>query len=194
MRSRNIHTLCPDTHPHPRPRCLPQEEYIQEGIRWTPIQYFNNKIVCDLIENKLVRTGSALRVRVLPGLEPGLGEGRGDSGPLFPAGGQMEHTEISHQPPHPLTLPTCLHSLVHSTNLPPQGPWGAQSVKHLTLDFSSGHDVTVHEFEPHVLCADGVEPAWDSLSLPFSLSLKINFKNKTPSPWQPAQRQRKGSG
>ncbi|XP_067589981.1 unconventional myosin-If isoform X1 [Pseudorca crassidens] len=30
-----------------------QEEYVQEGIRWTPIQYFNNKIVCDLIENKL---------------------------------------------------------------------------------------------------------------------------------------------
>ncbi|XP_020366612.1 unconventional myosin-If [Rhincodon typus] len=30
-----------------------QEEYVQEGIKWTPIQYFNNKIVCDLIENKL---------------------------------------------------------------------------------------------------------------------------------------------
>ncbi|KAG8519236.1 Unconventional myosin-If [Galemys pyrenaicus] len=30
-----------------------QEEYVQEGIRWTPIQYFNNKVVCDLIENKL---------------------------------------------------------------------------------------------------------------------------------------------
>uniref|UniRef100_A0A8C7LA58 Osteoclast-stimulating factor 1 n=1 Tax=Oncorhynchus kisutch TaxID=8019 RepID=A0A8C7LA58_ONCKI len=30
-----------------------QEEYIQEGIRWTPIEYFNNKIVCDLIESKL---------------------------------------------------------------------------------------------------------------------------------------------
>ncbi|XP_063782260.1 unconventional myosin-Ie isoform X1 [Pseudophryne corroboree] len=30
-----------------------QEEYIQEGIRWTPIEYFNNKIVCDLIENKV---------------------------------------------------------------------------------------------------------------------------------------------
>lgn len=31
-----------------------QEEYVQEGIKWTPIEYFNNKIVCDLIENKLV--------------------------------------------------------------------------------------------------------------------------------------------
>ncbi|KAG7274284.1 hypothetical protein CRUP_037211 [Coryphaenoides rupestris] len=30
-----------------------QEEYVQEGIKWTPIDYFNNKIVCDLIESKL---------------------------------------------------------------------------------------------------------------------------------------------
>jgi len=29
-----------------------QEEYVQEGIKWTPIDYFNNKIVCDLIEAK----------------------------------------------------------------------------------------------------------------------------------------------
>lgn len=31
-----------------------QEEYVQEGIRWSPIDYFNNKVVCDLIENKVV--------------------------------------------------------------------------------------------------------------------------------------------
>uniref|UniRef100_A0AAY4EHF9 Osteoclast-stimulating factor 1 n=1 Tax=Denticeps clupeoides TaxID=299321 RepID=A0AAY4EHF9_9TELE len=30
-----------------------QEEYVQEGIKWTPIEYFNNKVVCDLIETKL---------------------------------------------------------------------------------------------------------------------------------------------
>ncbi|KAM9384735.1 unconventional myosin-If isoform 1-T2 [Pholidichthys leucotaenia] len=30
-----------------------QEEYVQEGIKWTPIEYFNNKVVCDLIENKV---------------------------------------------------------------------------------------------------------------------------------------------
>uniref|UniRef100_A0A8C5I2D8 Osteoclast-stimulating factor 1 n=1 Tax=Gouania willdenowi TaxID=441366 RepID=A0A8C5I2D8_GOUWI len=30
-----------------------QEEYVQEGIKWTPIEYFNNKIVCDLIESKV---------------------------------------------------------------------------------------------------------------------------------------------
>ncbi|XP_076066450.1 unconventional myosin-Ie-like isoform X2 [Oratosquilla oratoria] len=29
-----------------------QEEYNAEGIHWTPIKYFNNKIVCDLIESK----------------------------------------------------------------------------------------------------------------------------------------------
>ncbi|XP_041843648.1 myosin IEb [Melanotaenia boesemani] len=30
-----------------------QEEYVQEGIKWSPIEYFNNKVVCDLIESKL---------------------------------------------------------------------------------------------------------------------------------------------
>ncbi|CAI9730947.1 unconventional myosin-Ie-like isoform X1 [Octopus vulgaris] len=29
-----------------------QEEYMAENIKWTPIEYFNNKIVCDLIEQK----------------------------------------------------------------------------------------------------------------------------------------------
>ncbi|RKP28352.1 Myo5 class I myosin [Metschnikowia bicuspidata] len=27
-----------------------QDEYVQEQITWTPIEYFNNKVVCDLIE------------------------------------------------------------------------------------------------------------------------------------------------
>ena len=45
----------------------------------------------------------------------------------------------------------------------------AQSVKHLTLDFGSDHDLTVLEYELHVgLCADSVELAWDSLSPSFS--------------------------
>ena len=40
------------------------------------------------------------------------------------------------------------------------GIWGAQSVKHLTLDFRSGHDLMVPEFKPRVrLCADSAEPA-----------------------------------
>ena len=52
----------------------------------------------------------------------------------------------------------------------------AQSVKRLTLDFGSGHDLMVRGIEPRVgLCADSVEPAWDFLSLSLlSLSLKIN--------------------
>ena len=55
----------------------------------------------------------------------------------------------------------------------------AQSVKHLTLGFRSGHDLMVHEFEPHIeLCTGSVEPAWDSLSLSLSLSLKINKLKK----------------
>uniref|UniRef100_A0AC35TFU4 Unconventional myosin-Ie n=1 Tax=Rhabditophanes sp. KR3021 TaxID=114890 RepID=A0AC35TFU4_9BILA len=29
-----------------------QEEYLSEGIQWIPIEYFNNKVVCDLIESK----------------------------------------------------------------------------------------------------------------------------------------------
>ena len=30
-----------------------QDEYVREGIKWTPIDYFNNKVVCDLIESKV---------------------------------------------------------------------------------------------------------------------------------------------
>jgi len=30
-----------------------QEEYVREGISWTPIKYFNNAIVCELIEGKV---------------------------------------------------------------------------------------------------------------------------------------------
>ena len=43
----------------------------------------------------------------------------------------------------------------------------AQSVEQPTLDFSSGHDLAVLEFKPHIrLCAIGAEPARDSLSAP----------------------------
>ena len=31
-----------------------------------------------------------------------------------------------------------------------QGAWVAQLVKRPTPDFDSGHDLTVHEFEPHI--------------------------------------------
>ncbi|EFA78349.1 myosin IC [Heterostelium album PN500] len=31
---------------------MEQEEYVREGIKWEPIQFFDNKIVCELIEGK----------------------------------------------------------------------------------------------------------------------------------------------
>ena len=65
------------------------------------------------------------------------------------------------------------------------GAWVAQLVKQLGLDFGSGHDLAVPEFEPLIsVCADSMEPAWDSLSpslspppwlvLALPLSLRIN--------------------
>ena len=63
----------------------------------------------------------------------------------------------------------------------------AQSVKCLTLGFSSGHDLTAGEFKPWVgLWADGADPTWDSLSAflcpspthSVSVSVKINKLKK----------------
>ena len=43
---------------------------------------------------------------------------------------------------------------------------GTPGLSQLTLDFSSGHDLTVREIKPCVgLCADSTEPASDSVSL-----------------------------
>ena len=55
--------------------------------------------------------------------------------------------------------------------------WVAQSVKCLTLGFSSGYDLVIGEFQPHIkLHADSAEPAWDSLSLSAPSHLKMNKK------------------
>ena len=40
-----------------------------------------------------------------------------------------------------------------------KGAWVAQSVKGPTLDFDSGHDLTVHGFWPHVGLCMSVDPA-----------------------------------
>ena len=57
------------------------------------------------------------------------------------------------------------------------GAWVAQSVKCLTLGFSSGHDLMVQEFEPCIrLFADSVEPAWDSLSLTLPDLCSLSFR------------------
>ena len=63
------------------------------------------------------------------------------------------------------------------------GTWVAQLAKCLTLDFSSGHDLTVHGFETCVgLCADSAEPGWDSVSLSLSAPplciLSLSLKSK----------------
>ena len=59
----------------------------------------------------------------------------------------------------------------------------AQLVKYLTLDFGLGHNLMVCETEPFIgLCADSMEPDWDSLSPSFfllPLHLKINKHLKT---------------
>ncbi|XP_053502449.1 myosin Ic, paralog b isoform X1 [Ictalurus furcatus] len=57
-----------------------QEEYEAEGITWEPVQYFNNKIICDLVEEKFkgiisildeecLRPGDATDVTFLEKLE-----------------------------------------------------------------------------------------------------------------------------
>lgn len=61
-----------------------QEEYEAEGITWEPVQYFNNKIICDLVEEKFkgiisvldeecLRPGDANDLTFLEKLENTLG-------------------------------------------------------------------------------------------------------------------------
>ena len=89
---------------------------MQEGIRWTPIQYFNNKVVCDLIENKLVRAGSTLAGASHWAPELSLedeGEGQGCYGILRPFSTlhsglpATEHNQNVPSAPHPFIPPTC---------------------------------------------------------------------------------------
>ena len=50
-----------------------------------------------------------------------------------------------------------------------RGTWVAQLVQRPTLDFNSSHNVTVREIKPRTgLCADSIEPAWDSCSASLS--------------------------
>ena len=62
----------------------------------------------------------------------------------------------------------------------PQNEWVAQSVKHLTLVFGSGHGLTVHEITLHTgLHANSTEPAWDSLCLSSTHACALsNMKKK----------------
>ena len=50
-------------------------------------------------------------------------------------------------------------SLLCDLNYHSWGAWVAQLVKHPTLRFGSGRDLTVCEIEPHLgLCADSADP------------------------------------
>ena len=62
---------------------------------------------------------------------------------------------------------------IHLQKEPAQGRLGGSLVKHLTLDFGSGHDLTFSWVQAlhRALCTDRVEPAWDSFSLPLPLPL-----------------------
>ena len=53
-----------------------------------------------------------------------------------------------------------------------RGTWVAQPVERPTLDFGSGHDLTVREIEPRIrLCADSADSLLGLLCLPLSLCL-----------------------
>ena len=52
-----------------------------------------------------------------------------------------------------------------------RGAWMAQSIEHLTLDFSSGHDLTVMGWSLPLGSVLNMKPAWDSLSPFLSLPL-----------------------
>ena len=67
------------------------------------------------------------------------------------------------------------------------GAWVSQSFKRPALDFSSGRDLMVHEFKPHMgLCADTSDRAWSLLRICVSLylcpspahPLSLSIKNK----------------
>ena len=64
------------------------------------------------------------------------------------------------------------------------GTWVAQLLKHLTLDFISGHDLTVVRWNPVSGSVLGMEPAWDALCpspaciLVLSLTLTLKKKKK----------------
>ena len=78
----------------------------------------------------------------------------------------------------------------------------AQWVKHPTLNFGSGHNLTGCEFKPYVgLFTDSAGPAWDSPSLPFSapfplmLCLSQNKQTlKKKKDKQNLKRQKEGAG
>ena len=71
-------------------------------------------------------------------------------------------------PPCPLGVMqsgTCRKSESHpetpqSFKMDYRGTWVAQSIKHPTVDFCSGHNLMIHGMTPYIeLCTDSMEPA-----------------------------------
>ena len=62
-------------------------------------------------------------------------------------------------------IQTHVATWMHLERILRKAAWVAQLVKRSILHFGSGRDLAVHGFKPCVgLCADSVEPAWDSLA------------------------------
>ena len=81
---------------------------------------------------------------------------------------------LESSPPPFLRGTECVPPKLLCSNLTSRGSSGAQSVKCPTLDFSSGHVLTVCGFKPCIrLCADSVEPAWDCLLVSVSVSISV---------------------
>ena len=65
-----------------------------------------------------------------------------------------------------------------------RGTWVAESVKHLILDFGSGHDLMVHEFKSCIwLCAGSRETTWDSLSVSLCSFPSLSQISKLRGAW-----------
>ena len=97
-----------------------------------------------------------------------------DEGPCM-SWGSPAHIMLSHQTSH-IKLRKLLRTPYSG------GAWIPQLVKHLTLDFSSGHDPRVVRWSPASGSMLGMRPTWDSLS---PLKTKWNKTNKQNPPKPP---------
>ena len=94
-------------------------------------------------------------------------------------GSEIKYNELIAVNPQAGERPKHLFEIVYK-NCICWGAWVAQLVKQPTLDFGSGHDLTVREIEPLIGSLLGILCLLLSLSLPHScsphdcLSLKIN--------------------
>jgi myosin-1 len=72
-----------------------QDEYTAEGIKWTPIVYFNNKVICDLVDAK---SGGIVRTLEDEGNRPGDKSDATWLKSLNDACGKHDHLQIASGP------------------------------------------------------------------------------------------------